>query len=73
MANTSLSGSIRKSNEGKATVRLFPGWWTHIGAKGGDRPLYRVLVRDEDELALAQQLKPSCVRAEYKVLETNGR
>jgi hypothetical protein len=72
MANLSLSGPIQKSSEGKAKVRLFPGWWTHIGATGGDRPIYRVLVHD-DELALAKQLKPSCVRAEYMVLPPNGR
>ena len=49
----------------RQTVRLFPGWWTHIGAQGETRPFYRVEVEDQAELALAKRLKPDCVRAEF--------
>lgn len=54
-------------------LRLFPGWWTHIGASGADRPLYRVQVHDDEELELAKQLEPACIRARYTtVTQSHG-
>ena len=47
--------------------RLFPGWWIYRGATGPERPLYRVMVQDEAELAKARSIKPRCIRAEILV------
>lgn len=46
-------------------ARLFPAWWTHFGASGASRPLYRVLCVTPEEKALAKRIKPRTVRAQY--------
>ncbi|MEA2361287.1 MAG: hypothetical protein QOD71_432 [Thermoleophilaceae bacterium] len=61
-------GAVEKSQE---RLRLFPGWWVYQGARGSERPLYRVVVRNELERKMAQQIKPRCVRAEI-VVEPGG-
>lgn len=54
-------------------VRLYPGWWTHIGATGESRPFYRVEVQSQKELALAKRLQPDCVRANFRLEEIGRR
>jgi hypothetical protein len=51
----------------KARNRFFPGWWIYNQGQTinpQNRPLYRVECETPFELRLAQQVKPSFIRAE---------
>jgi uncharacterized protein related to proFAR isomerase len=43
----------------------------YSGAKGRDRPLYKVTCRNEAEVDVARRLKPRQVRAVYVVARTD--
>lgn len=46
----------------------YPGWWTHVSdaPNPATLPLYRVLVRSEDEEALARASQPPYVQAHFE-------
>jgi hypothetical protein len=51
-----------------AQSRFFPAWWMYILAEGEvyePRPLYKVPVSNEAELALARSAQPEIVDAMY--------